>query len=301
MAAINTGAHPKELWPGIKKIFGKTYKEQPLVCEMVFDAVSSDKHKEEYVEQTGFGLASVKAEGAALSYDSDQQGYVATLTNKTYALGAMITMEQIADNQYESVAKSKSKKLARSMRQSKETVAANYLNTGFTVANGGDGKELLCEDHPTLAGNQSNILAVAADLSEAALEDLHTLIRNMKDARGLRIQASGVKLIVPPQLEFDATRILSSTNQSGTANNDVNAMKTLGMLPGGVVVWNYLTDEDAFFIKTDVDDSLIMQNRMAVELEQDNDFDTKNARMSAIERYVVGHADWRGIVGTPGA
>lgn len=299
--AINTGSHPKELWPGIKKIFGKTYDEKPLIASMVFDSVSSDKAYEEYVEQTGLGLAGIKTEGGGLSYDSDQQGYVQRLTNVTYGLGAKITMEAIQDNQYESKAKSLSKKLARSMRQTKENVAANILNNGFTSAVWGDGKALLADDHPVLSGTQSNELAVAADLSEAALEDLLTLIRGFKDSRGLRIQAKGVKLIVPPQLEFDATRILSSTNQSGTANNDINAMKAMGMLPGGVVVWDYLTDVNAFFIKTDVDSGLIMQERMALELSQDNDFDTKNACMAAIERYAIGVADWRGIAGSPGA
>lgn len=299
---ITTGSHPKALWPGVKAYFGKTYDEKPLVCEMVFDPVSSDKAYEEYVEETGFGLAPVKAEGAAVSYDTDAQGYVKRMVNVTYGLGAKVTQEAIDDNQYEAVAKKKAKKLARSMRQTKENVFANILNRGFNSSyTGGDGKELFATDHPTLDGTQSNELAVAADLSEASIEDMLTLIRGAKDSRGLRIQLKGMKLIVPPALEFTATRILSSTNQSGTANNDINAMKELGMLPGGVVVWDYLTDDDAWFVKTDADEGLLRQQRKALAMTQDNDFDTDNACMKATERYAGGWADWRGAFGSPGA
>ena len=300
--AITTGSHPKALWPGVKAFFGKTYAEKPLIADMVFDASTSDKAYEEYVEETGFGLAPVKPEGGSVSYDTDAQGYIARLMNVTYALGAKVTMEAIDDNQYEDVAKKKAKKLARSMRQTKENVHANILTRGFTSAFvGGDGKELLATDHPTLDGTQANEPAVAADLSEASLEDMLILIRGMKDSRGLRIQAKGIKLIIPPQLEFVATRILSSTNQSGTANNDINAVRAMGMLPGGTVTWDYLTDADAWFIKTDVDDGLIKQQRKAMAFTQDNDFDTSNACMKAMERYAAGWADWRGIVGSPGA
>ena len=297
---ITTGSHPQQLWPGIKKIFGKTYDEKAQVWSMVFDTMSSDKSYEKYVEETGFGYAPVKAEGASISYDTDTQGYTKELANVVYGLGAKVTAEAISDNQYEAVAASKAKKLARSMRQTKETVHANYLNNGFTAVTGGDGVPLLSASHPTKSGTQSNVLSVAADLSEASIEDALTQIRLMKDSRGLRIQAKGMKLIVPPQLEFDATRILSSTNQSATANNDINAMKALGMLPGGTVVWDYLTDEDAWFIKTDIE-GLVHQKRWALKMEQDNDFDTKNACMAATERYAVGHFEWRAVVGSAGA
>lgn len=299
---ITTGSHPKSLWPGVKKFFGKTYAEKPMVCDMVFDAMSSNKAYEEYVEETGFGLAPVKTEGNAVSYDTDAQGYISRLTNTTYGLGAKVTREAIEDNQYESVAMKKAKKLARSMRQTKENVFANILNRGFNSSyTGGDGKELLATDHPTLDGSQSNELAVAADLSEASLENMLTQIRQAKDSRGLRIQLKGQMLIVPPELEFEATRIVSSVNQSGTANNDINAMRELGMLPKGVVVWDYLTDTDAWFIKTDADTGLIRQQRRALALTQDNDFDTENALMKATERYVGGWGDWRGIYASPGA
>lgn len=299
---VTTGSHPKQLWPGVKKFFGDTYAEKPLVCEMVFDKYTSDKAYEEYVEETGFGLAPIKPEGEGVSYDTDAQGFTSRLTNVTYALGVKITKEAISDNQYFPVAKKKAAKLARSMRQTKENVFANILNRGFNASYaGGDGKELLATDHPTLSGNQSNELAVAADLSEAAIEDLLIQIRQAKDSRGLRIQLKGMKLIIPPELEFEATRILSSVNQSGTANNDINAMKELGMLPGGVVVWDYLTDADAWFIKTDCPEGLIKQQRWALEATQDNDFDTTNACMKAVERYAGGWGDWRGVFGSPGA
>ena len=300
--AITTGSHPQQLWPGVRSIFGASYKEKPLVCDMVFSKVKSDKAYEKYVEETGFGLAPVKAEGAGMSYDTDAQGYTETLTNTTYALGAKVSQEAIEDNQYFQVASRKAKKLARSMRQTKENVAANILNRAFNSSyTGGDGLELCSTAHVTVDGTQSNELAVAADLSEAAIEDALTAIRGFKDSRGLRIQAKGMKLVVPSALEFEATRIMSSVNQSGTANNDINAMKKLGMLPGGNVVWDYLTDADAWFIITDVDDGLIHQQRVALSMKQDNDFDTTNACMAARERYAFGWGDWRGIFGSSGA
>lgn len=300
--AITTGSHPKALWPGVKAFFGKSYAEKPMICDRVFDAMTSDKAYEEYVEETGFGLAGVKAEGASVSYDTDAQGYTTRLTNVTYGLGAIVTREAIEDNQYDRVAQTKARKLARSMRATKETVFANILNRGFdSNYKGGDGKELFATDHPTVNGTQSNELAVAADLSEAAIEDALILIEGMRDSRGILAQLEGRMLIVPRQLTFEAHRIMNSTLQSGTGNNDINAMRNMGMLPDGVVAWSYLTDEDAWFIKTDADTGLMRQQRRALELTQDNDFDTENARMKATERYVGGWGDWRGVVGSPGA
>lgn len=299
--AITTGTHPKALWPGVKAFFGKTYKEKPMVCDQVFSKMTSDKSYEEVVEETGFGLAPQKAEGASVSYDTDAQGYVTRFTNVTYGLGAIVTREAIEDNQYENVASRKASKLARSMRQTKENVHANILNRGYTSGyTGGDGVVLFSASHPSLVGNQSNTMAVAADLSEAALEDLLIMIRQATDSRGLRIQLEGQKLVVPPALAFEATRILSSVNQSGTANNDINAMRALGLLPGGAVVWDYLSDSDAFFVTTDAPEGLLSFQRRALALTQDNDFDTENARMKATERYSVGWGDWRGVYGSPG-
>jgi len=299
---ITTGAHPKQLWPGVEAFFGAKYREKPTVYSQVFEVRTSDKAYEEVVEETGFGLAPVKAESSAVSYDTDKQGYQTRFTNVTYGLGAVVTREAIEDNQYFSVAQRKAAKLARSMRQTKENVHANILNRAFNSSyTGGDGKELLATDHPTLDGTQSNELAVAADLSEASLEDLMIQIRNAKDSRGLRIQLEGEKLVVPADLSFEATRIVSSVNQSGTANNDINAMRAMGLLSGGIVIWDYLSDGDAWFVTTDAPDGMICFERRAVALTQDNDFDTENARMKATERYVPGWGDWRALYGSPGA
>jgi phage major head subunit gpT-like protein len=251
---------------------------------------------------TGFGLAPVKNQGGSISYDSETQGITSRLTNVTYALGYVVTMEELQDNLYEMVSKRRAKALAFSMRQTKETVAANILNRGFNSSyTGGDGKELLATDHPTLDGTQSNELTVAADLSEAALEDLLVQIMQAKNSRGLRIALKGDKLIVPPALFYEANRILKSALQNDTANNAINALKATNALPGGIVLNHYLTDSDAWFIKTNCPEGLIYQERMAMEFEQDNDFDTKNAKAAAVERYVFGWCDWRSIFGTPGA
>lgn len=294
-----TGSHPKKLWPGVKRFFGVTYAENPMVCDTVFPEYSSDKAYEEYVEETAFGLAAIKPEGAGVSYDTSQQGYTSRIRNITYAIGAKVTMEKIQDNQYESEAQKKSRMLARAMRNTKETVFANILNRAFNSSyTGGDGKELLATDHPSLIGNQANELAVGADLSEASLEDLLILIDGFTDSRGNKIDANGQTLVVPRQLRFEAVRLLETTQQPGTANNDINAMRAQSVLPGGMVVWKYLTDASAFFITTDINEGLIRQERMNAQLTQDNDFDTKNACMMSMARYAGGWADWRGIVGT---
>lgn len=302
MGVIYTSNHPKALWPGVKAWFGRMYDEHVEEYSKIFDRDSSTRAYEERVELTGFGLAPVKNQGGSISYDSETQGITSRLTNVTYALGYVVTMEELQDNLYEMVSKRRSKALAFSMRQTKETVAANILNRGFNSSyTGGDGKELLATDHPTLDGTQSNELTVAADLSEAALEDLLVQIMQAKNSRGLRIALKGDKLIVPPALFYEANRILKSALQNDTANNAINALKATNALPGGIVLNHYLTDTDAWFIKTNCPEGLIYQERMAMEFEQDNDFDTKNAKAAAVERYVFGWVDWRSIYGSPGA
>jgi len=302
MGVIYTSNHPKALWPGVKAWFGRMYDEHVEEYSKIFDRDSSTRAYEERVELTGFGLAPVKNQGGSISYDSETQGITSRLTNVTYALGYVVTMEELQDNLYEMVSKRRSKALAFSMRQTKETVAANILNRGFNSSyTGGDGKELLATDHPTLDGTQSNELTVAADLSEAALEDLLVQIMQAKNSRGLRIALKGDKLIVPPALFYEANRILKSALQNDTANNAINALKATNALPGGIVLNHYLTDTDAWFIKTNCPEGLIYQERMAMEFEQDNDFDTKNAKAAAVERYAFGWVDWRSIYGTPGA
>jgi len=302
MGVIYTSNHPKALWPGVKAWFGRMYDEHVEEYSKIFDRDSSNRAYEERAELTGFGLAPVKNQGGSISYDSESQGVTSRLTNVTYALGYVVTMEELQDNLYEMVSKRRSKALAFSMRQTKETVGANVLNRGFNSSyTGGDGKELLATDHPTLDGTQSNELSTAADLSEAALEDLMIQIMQAKNSRGLRIALKGEKLIVPPALFYEANRILKSALQNDTANNAVNALKATNALPGGIVLNHYLTDSDAWFIKTNCPEGLIYQERMPMEFEQDNDFDTKNAKAAAVERYAFGWVDWRSIYGTPGA
>lgn len=299
---ITTGNHPKALWPGIRAWFGRMYDEYPVECTQVFDQDTSEKAYEEDVEVTGFGLAPIKAEGQSLSFDSETQGYTKRYTHVAYALGYIVTKEELDDNLYEDVSKRRSRALAFSMRQTKEVVGANILNRA-TDSNyvGGDAKELLATDHPSLAGNWSNELSVAADLSEASLEDILIQIATANNSRGLRIALVGQKLIVPPQLSFEAERITKSTLQNDTANNAINAMKSKGLLPQGTMTYHYLTDPDQWFVKTNCPNGLMHIKRKALEFDKDNDFDTKNAKASAYERYSFGWTDPRCIFGSPGS
>ena len=306
MAVITTGAHPKALWPGVHDWFGASYMEHKEEYPDLFDFDTSNKKYEEDVEQTGFGLAPVKNEGASISYDSENQGITERYTNVAYALGYICTWEELKDNLYEKVSKARARKLAFSMRQTKETVCANVynraVNTAFTF---GDGQVLLSTAHPSLAGSQSNKLATAADLSEAALEDLLIQIAQAKNSRGLQIAVRGTKLIVPVNEMFEAARILKSELRVDTANNDINALKNMGMLPQGYVVNHYLTDTDAWFIRTDCPNGMMFfdreNGRGAPAFDKDNDFDTKNAKAAAYMRFSVGNTDWRGVYGSEGA
>lgn len=299
---ITTGNHPAALWPGVRKWFGKNYDEFPVEFSKVFDKDTSEKAYEEDIEATGFGLATVKGQGQSVSYDADSQGYTKRYTHLAYALGYIVTWEEMKDNQYEEKSFKRSRALAFSMRQTKEIVFANILNRA-TDSNytGGDGKELLATDHASLAGNWSNELAVAADLSEASLEDLLIQIGQAKNSRGLRIAIKGDKLIVPVNLSFEAERIVKSNLQNDTANNAINAMKSMGVLPGGVFTYHYLTDTDQWFVKTNVPNGLMHIEREAMMFDKDNDFDTMNAKAKAYERYSGGWTDPRGIYGSPGA
>ena len=299
---ITSSSHPKELWPGVKAFFGATYDEHPAEYSQIFDSEGSDKAYEERVHHLGLGLAPVKDQGMPISLDDTQQGYVSRISNITYAIGAVVTREAIEDGQYESIAMRLARYMAFSIRQTLENVGANIMNRAFTSTyTGGDAKELCATDHPSPSGSQSNELAVAADLSEASLEDLLVQIMQARDARGNLISLIGQKLIVPPALTFEAARLMESVNQSGTANNDVNAIRAMGLLPGGVIVNHYLTDADAWFIKTNAPEGLICQDRRSVEFAKDNDFDTENAKMKASVRKGFGWADWRSIYGSSGA
>lgn len=301
MPVMTTASHPKALWPGIKKWWGAEYARHEPVWRKAFDVQTSDQAYEEDVETIGFGLLSVKNEGGSIAYDTAQQGTVTRYTHITYALGYMVTMEEMEDNLYEKVSKRRSARLARSAQETEEIVHANVFNRAFSSTYaGGDGKELIATDHPTVSGNQSNELATAADLSEAAIEDLVIQIMDAKDARGLRFSNKPKRMIVPNALIFEATRILKSVLQNDTANNSVNALRQMNTIPEGVMSWAYLTDPDAWFIQTDCPDGLTHYTRKAMAFDQDNDFDTKNAKASVLARWSQGWSNWRSIYGTPG-
>lgn len=299
---ITTGNHPKALWPGIRAWFGANYSEYPEQFKEIFEIVSSSKNYEEDVLVTGFGLAPEKSQGGSVSYDSESQGFTKRYVHVVYGSGYIVTREELEDNLYEVVSKRRSKRLAFSMRQTKEIVSANVLNRAFNPAyTGGDGKELLATDHPSSAGNWSNELSVAADFSESALEDMMIQIRQAKNDRGLQIALRGMKLIIPNTLQFEAQRVLKSELQSGNANNDINAVRSMGLLPQGYAVNDYLTDPDAWFVKTDCPNGMTMFNRRSVELTNDSDFDTENAKAKSTMRFSVGWTDPRGMFGSPGA
>jgi hypothetical protein len=302
MAIITTGNVPKLLWPGLNAVWGRDYEEHPKEFPDLFDTETSDMNYEEEVEMTGFGLASVKNQGAPTPYDTDSQQTVTRYTHIAYALGFVVTREEIDDNLYEKKGVTRTQSLAFSFRQTKENVAANVYNRAFNTSyTGGDGKALLVTDHPSLSGNQSNTLATAADLSEASLEDLCVQIMNATNSRGLKIGLMPESLIVPTAYVFEAARILKSAQQSGTANNDINAIRSMGMFPQGVKVNHYLTDTDAFFIRTNVPQGMKLFQRVKAEFAQDGDFDTGNLKYKGYERYCVGWTDWRALFGSAGA
>lgn len=299
---ITTGNHPKAYWPGVKRWWGREYTEHPVEWKDLFDVESSDKAYEEDVELTGFGLMPVKPEGDAIQFDSETQGAVKRYTHVVYGMGWICTREEQEDNLYPVVSKRRTKALAFSMRQTEEIVGANVYNRAFTAAfAGADGKEMIATDHPVIGGTQSNELAIAADLSEAALESLNIQIMDARNSRGLNISLTGQKLIIPTSYSYEATRILKSTLQNDTSNNAVNALRVMGTLPKGAAVNHYLTDPDAWFIRTNAPVGPTRYNRRAAEFGNDNDFDTENLKAKATIRFSVGWTDWRGVYGSPGA
>ena len=302
MAVISTGNHPKALWPGVAGWFGARYNEHPAQYTKLFDVKSSSKNYEEMVQQTGFGLAPVKPEGSATAYDSHQQGYVARGTHVAYSLGYIVTREDLADNQYEQVSMRRAGSLAFSMAQTREHVGANIYNRAFSASyTGGDGKALCATDHPSVSGDQSNELATPADFSEAALEDLTIQIMDAKDPKGLKIALRPKCLIGPTALVYEFERVVKSNLRSGTAENDANAIRAMGVIPE-LVINNYLTDTDAWFVRTSgVEDGLCWFDREGVQFTKDSDFDTDNAKAKAYMRFVPFWGDWRGLYASPGA
>tara|TARA_R100000655_G_scaffold104242_1_gene151298 strand:- start:80 stop:982 length:903 start_codon:yes stop_codon:yes gene_type:complete len=299
---MNRAQFAKMLEPGLNTLFGLEYDSYPPEYEAVFSSNTSSKAFEEDVLLQGFGSAPTKDEGAAISYDTGSQQWTARYQHETVALAFSITEEAEEDGQYGSIASRYTKALARSMSSTKEIKAANVLNNAQTAGfTGGDGVVLLSASHPTTNGNQSNVLATAADLSETSLESVLIQIADMKDDRGLRIAAQGTRLVIPTAYTFTAERLLESQLRTGTADNDINAIKSGGYLPQGYHIMRRLTDSDAFFVLTDVPDGLKMFQRSPMKKGMEGDFETGNVRYKVRERYSFGFTDWRGVFGTEGA
>lgn len=300
---INSASFAKALYPGVNKWFGKGYEEHQVEYTDLFESHTTNRAFEEDVYVSGFGLAKVKPEGQAIQYDAEEQAFVTRYQPVVFGLGFIITREIFEDDMYDVVGKRRAKGLAFSMRQTKENVAANVYNRAFNSSyTGGDGKELCATDHPNWAGGTwANELTTAADLSEAALEQACIDIMNFTNDRGLRIAVKPKSLHIPPDLVFEADRILNSNGRVGSSDNDLNALKSMGKFPGGIKVNHYFTDTDAWFIRTNVPDGMKHFQRRAVSFDIDNDFDTENAKYKATERYVFGWSDPRSLFGSPGA
>ena len=300
--AISRGQLVKELEPGLNALFGLEYKRYENQHAEIFDTENSDRAFEEEVMLSGFANAQVKPEGSGVTFDNAQETFTARYSHETIALAFAITEEAIEDKLYDRLASRYTKALARSMANTKQVRAANVLNNAFN-ANfaGGDGVELCSAVHPTIAGTFSNELATSADLNETSLEQSLIDIAAFTDERGLKVAARGVKMIIPSELHFTAERLMKSQGRVGTADNDINAVVSMGMIPQGYVVNNYLTDTDAYFIKTDVPNGMKMFVRSPIKTAMEGDFDTGNVRYKARERYSFGFSDPRGIFGSPGA
>jgi len=300
--AISRAQMAKELIPGLNTLFGLEYKQYEQEHKMIYDMESSERSFEEEVKLSGFGAAPVKAEGAAMVYDSAQEAFTARYNHETIALGFSITEEAFEDNLYASLSSRYTKALARAMAYTKQVKAAAPLNTGFTTYTSGDGVFLFSASHPKVnGGTNSNIPAVAADLNETSLEDAVINIAAWTDERGLLIAARPRKLIIPSALQFVATRLLESTGRVETADNDINALKNNGSIPEGYAVNHFLTDTDAWFLKTDVPNGMKGFTRVKLSTAAEGDFDTGNMRFKARERFSFGCSDPLGIYGSAGA
>ena len=301
--AINRAQLVKELEPGLNALFGLEYGRYENEHAEIFDTETSERAFEEEVMLSGFGQATTKGEGAAVTYDSAQETFTSRYSHETVALAFALTEEAIEDNLYDTLSSRYTRALARSMATTKQVKAANVLNNAFSTSfPGGDGKPLLTTDHPTLsAGDQSNEPSTAADLNETSLENAMIDIAAFKDERGIKVNVQARKLIIPPQLQFVADRILNTPGRVGTSDNDINSLRNMGMLPEGYVVNHYLTDADAFFIKTDSPNGMKHFERAAMTTGMEGDFETGNVRYKARERYSFGFSDWRGMYGSPGA
>ena len=301
--AISRAQLAAELEPGLNALFGLEYQRYENEHSEIFEEESSDRAFEEEVMLGGFSTAPVKNEGQSISFDDAQETYTARYVAQTIALAFSITEEAIEDNLYDRLASRYTKALARSMAQTKQIKAASILNNAFSAGVDaiGDGVALCSASHPSLSGSQSNVLSTAADLNETSLEQMLIDVAGMTDERGLKIAVRGMKLLIPKELQFIAERVMNSNLRPGTADNDNNAVKSMGMLPDGAVVNHFLTDTDAFFIKTDAPNGFKYFNRSPIKTAMEGDFDTGNMRFKARERYSFGVSDWRTCFGTPGA
>ena len=300
--AISRAQLAKELEPGLNALFGLEYDRYENEHSEIFDEETSDRAFEEEVMLAGFTTAPVKEEGSAITFDSAQETYTARYTMETIALAFSITEEAIEDNLYDRLASRYTKALARSMAQTKQIKAASILNNAFSTSSPiGDGAALCSSSHPSLSGNQRNQLSTAADLNETSLEQMLIDISGITDERGLKVAIRGTKLIITKELQFIAERLMATNLRPATADNDVNALRSMGMLPQGASVNHFLTDTDAFFIKTDAPNGFKLFNRSPIKTAMEGDFDTGNMRFKARERYSFGVSDWRCVFGTAGA
>jgi len=300
---INTGTHPKLLWPGIHAIWGQVYDAHPTEYSDLYDMDTSTKAYEQDVQVTGFGLAPIKGQGQGISYDSEQQGWVTTYAHIAYALGYIVTYEELQDNQYKEVSMRRAKANAFSINQTAENVAALIYNDGFTGTyfTTADGQPLISAAHVNASGGTfSNALTPGADLSEASLEDINIQIMNATNDRGLKIAVMPKSLHIAPQEFYNANRILKSVLQNDTANNAINVLKATNAFPEGIKVNHYFTNPSAWFVRTNIPNGMTFFWRCKPEFDQDNDFDTKNAKAATYMRFSVGATDPRGIFGSNG-
>ena len=299
--AISRGQLVKELEPGLNALFGLEYKRYENQHAEIYTTESSDRAFEEEVMLSGFAQAQTKSEGSGVVFDNAQETFTARYTHETVALAFAITEEAIEDNLYDRLASRYTKALARSMANTKQVKAVQPLINGFGTFQSGDNVSLFNASHPTIAGTVSNTLAVAADLNETSLEQSLIDIAAMTDERGLKIASRGVKMVIPSELQFTAERLMKSQGRVGTADNDINAIASMGMVPQGYRVNNFLTDPDAFYIITDVPNGMKYFDRAPIKTAMEGDFDTGNVRYKARERYSFGVSDYRGIFASPGA
>ena len=302
--AISRSQLVKELEPGLNALFGLEYKRYENQHAEIYTSENSDRAFEEEVMLSGFGRAQVKAEGAGVSFDDAQETFTARYTHETVALAFAITEEAIEDNLYDRLAARYTKALARSMSNAKQVKSVEPLINGLPSTDtfdSGDGVSLFNTSHPTIAGTFKNTLTTAADLNETSLEQSLIDIGKMTDERGLKIAARGVKMIVPQENQFTAERLMKSQGRTGTADNDINSIVAMGMIPQGYRVNNYLTDSDSFYIITDVPNVMKMFTRAPLTTAMEGDFDTGNVRYKDRERYSFGVSDPRGIFGVEGA